>query len=1172
MTTFLICGNAVSVFAERLSVRNYTTADGLANDEVNRIYPDSRGFLWFCTEDGLSRFDGYRFKNYTQEDGLPHRNINDILELENGKYLVATTNGLTVFDPQGKAFRWNILTGNLEQTSNETPLFKTYFPEAGEFGNSYKIISGLGRDENGQIFAGTGGYFLKVEVSDGDVKFQRIVNEAWKNVYTEFGGIFKDSNGDLWISSSKGVFRLLKDGTFETVSDKSGGSVFEDREGRIWVNSSGEDIGIRVYKIKPKVELINTFTKKDGLAENRFTNAVAQTENGRIFVVSNAKLFEFLPNSEPKFRQFENSIGFASTTDKSGNIWFNIPGKGVARYSPKSFTTYNKLDGLPEESIDSIFGNKQGEVFFTIGKDKLGRIFEDKFEIATLKDFKGRSWIPGFLDLHSKTGEWWAPSNEGLFVYPSVKTIKDLEKNSPKKVFPDAKSAFPQIIYALFEDSHDNIWIGAADENSSLFRFERSTGKIYRYTKDDGLPISSSAVSFGEDNAGNVWIGFYHGRLFRYKDGKFRGFNSEDGFVDSYPSGILTDKKGSLWIATRSKGVFRTDNPNDENPVFSSISTAQGLSTNQALCLTEDDYGRIYVGTGNGINRIEPETLRFKIYTQADGLPANYIMQCYKNPDGNLWFSSYNTLIKFTPQEDNKITQSPIFIDGITVNGNERKVSELGETEINDVELNSDEKRIQISYFAVSLSAGESLRYQYKIEGQEWSAPNDQRRVNLNLSAGNYKFFVRAINSDGVVSENPAVFTFKIQYPVWQRWWFVALALLMIGGLIFALDRYRVSKTRQVEAALDETRRAGKIIRESEIRYRTLAETASDAIITIDTNSNIVYVNEACEQIFGFTAKELMGKPLVSLMPERHRSNHDAGIKRYLESKTKTFEWNAVELQGLHKLGHEIPLELSFGEFEKDGERFFTGIARDISERKKAEAALQKAREERFKELERVRTRIATDLHDDIGSSLTQIAVLSEVARGQANLVKAENLSPPLERIKAVSRELVTVMSDIVWAINPQKDFLNDLVQRMRRFASDVYSGRGIKFEFRAPEIEGKLQLGANIRREVFAIFKEVVNNSVKYSECANAFVEFEVNEVWLKLRVEDDGKGFDVSVVLSEDFKPEMGGNGLINIKRRAKELGGSCEITSDIGRGTKITLKIPLHTNGKDFDNLPE
>ena len=186
-------------------------------------------------------------------------------------------------------------------------------------------------------------------------------------------------------------------------------------------------------------------------------------------------------------------------------------------------------------------------------------------------------------------------------------------------------------------------------------------------------------------------------------------------------------------------------------------------------------------------------------------------------------------------------------------------------------------------------------------------------------------------------------------------------------------------------------------------------------------------------------------------MPEYLRHLHKAGLSRYAESNIRHIAWEAVELPGLHKDGREIPLELSFGEFMRNGKRFFTGVARDITERKRAEEALRKSREERIVELEHVRRRIATDLHDDIGSSLSQIFLLSEVARQRIGR-DDNSVEEPLSMIANASHELVGSMSDIVWAINPQKDQLSDLVQRMRRFASELLEARNIEFSFRAPD------------------------------------------------------------------------------------------------------------------------
>src|SRR6185295_15713656 len=162
------------------------------------------------------------------------------------------------------------------------------------------------------------------------------------------------------------------------------------------------------------------------------------------------------------------------------------------------------------------------------------------------------------------------------------------------------------------------------------------------------------------------------------------------------------------------------------------------------------------------------------------------------------------------------------------------------------------------------------------------------------------------------------------------------------------------------------------------------------------------------------------------------------------------------ELPGLHRTGREIPLELSFGEFARNERRYFTGIVRDVSERKQAAEALQRSREERMRELERVRRRIATDLHDDIGSSLTQISIMSEVVQNRGN---GEN-TPALSMIANASRELIDAMTDIV--------------------------------------------LGANIRREVFLIFKETINNIVKHSACTRAEIDFRIADGKLLLHVKD--------------------------------------------------------------------
>jgi signal transduction histidine kinase len=214
---------------------------------------------------------------------------------------------------------------------------------------------------------------------------------------------------------------------------------------------------------------------------------------------------------------------------------------------------------------------------------------------------------------------------------------------------------------------------------------------------------------------------------------------------------------------------------------------------------------------------------------------------------------------------------------------------------------------------------------------------------------------------------------------------------------------------------------------------------------------------------------------------------------------------------------------------------------------------------ERAIELERVRIRIATDLHDDIGASLTQIAILSEVVN-QRIKKNGSNVSEPLQMIAGTSRELVDSMSDIVWAINPRKDHLSDLSQRMRRFASDLLTARDIEFRFRAPGGDEKnIRLGADLRREIYLIYKESVNNLAKHSRCAQADLLFQIEKDGLLVIISDDGQGFDVERKMNGDHSG-MGGHGLLGLRRRAEALGGTYEVKSAPGAGTTVTLKVPL------------
>ena len=624
----------------------------------------------------------------------------------------------------------------------------------------------------------------------------------------------------------------------------------------------------------------------------------------------------------------------------------------------------------------------------------------------------------------------------------------------------------------------------------------------------------------------------------------------DDGLPVGGVNGIYRDPSGRMWAAVSRGGLYRIDNPEADRPRVVVYTTADGLAADVAAAVTGDSTGRIYVGTPRGVDRLDPKTGHVKHFSTANGLTGGEFKAALRDRSGALWFCTTTGLSRFVPELDEGALPPPVLIGAVRIAGVPRALAALGEAAVSAFELPIDQNNIQIDFFGIGFRTGEALRFQYKLDGAgaDWSSPSSQHTVNYaSLAPGPYRFLVRAVGTDGIQSQSPAIVSFEILPPVWRRWWFVVIAASIAASAATAFARSRHERMRA--------------LRESEIRFRTLAETASDAIITIDEHSRIVLVNQAAEKVFGYTRQEMIGAELTMLMPESLRHRHHAGFRRYMQTRERNMSWEAIELPGLHKSGHEVPLEISFGEFTREGRRYFTGIARDITERRRAEDALRRSREERLAELERVRKRIARDLHDDVGSSLTRISLLGEVVRQRAGSGD-RSLAEPLASIANLSRELIDCMSDIVWAINPNKDHLSDLSQRMRHFASDVFTARQIEFRFRTPDPERDISVGANIRRELFLVFKEAVNNVVRHSGCSQAELEFRAGPDGLVLLVNDNGRGFDVARAGD--------GHGLLSMRERTERLGGHVQVLSRPGQGTLLAFTIPFaeHTPSVEKD----
>jgi ligand-binding sensor domain-containing protein len=809
--------------AERLPIKTYTTVDGLAHNVVNRVMRDSRGFLWFCTREGLSRFDGYSFTNYGIAQGLPADIVEDMLETREGDYWVATAGGLCRFNPLGKPQASINNAGDRDAAA----MFIAYFP--GEDARSKYILSLL-QDRSGVIWCGTRNGLYRVETAANQVKLASVelgIQESFEARHVNC--LLEDRAGGLWVGASSGLYRRWSDGRVEVYTIRNGlpdigiHSLLEDREGRIWI---GTKFGGLCRLVRDPVAGANVvarvYSDKDGLP-TEWINQVFQASDGSLWAGSKAGLIQFIPKADGnfRFRTYSEANGLSYheveslAEDRNGNLWLTTLNGGVAKIAGGGFTSFGKADGFSWST--SLLETRAGD-FFVIGGPGGGEWFINRFDgekfipiRPQFPEFVKRSgygwgWNQTLLEDH--TGEWWIATRDGVCRFPRVTEPNQLAHTPPKAIYTTREGLAANVIIRLFEDSRGDVWIGSVGEglrSAGLSRWERSTGAFRHYSEKDNLASLTTfyVSSFAEDRGGNLWIGFSgDGGLVRYRDGVFTLFTAQDGVPSGAIRNLLVDSSGRLWLASYRGGLGRIDDPAAQRPRLVTHTTADGLASNEITAVSEDHWGRIYIGTGRGVDRLDPATGHIKHYTTADGLLLGEMTATLRDRRGTLWFSFGTGLARLVPEPDPPPVPPPIVITGLRISAEQQPISALGQSEIAPIELSSDKNQLQIDFVALGFSSGEGLRYQYKLEGasDQWSQLADQRTINFsNLASGAYRFLVRAINADGVMSETPASFSFTILPPVWQRWWFLSIAAALLGLVAYALYRYRVTRLLELE-------------------------------------------------------------------------------------------------------------------------------------------------------------------------------------------------------------------------------------------------------------------------------------------------------------------------------------------------------------------------------------
>jgi PAS domain S-box-containing protein len=378
-------------------------------------------------------------------------------------------------------------------------------------------------------------------------------------------------------------------------------------------------------------------------------------------------------------------------------------------------------------------------------------------------------------------------------------------------------------------------------------------------------------------------------------------------------------------------------------------------------------------------------------------------------------------------------------------------------------------------------------------------------------------------------------------------------------------------------------------LRESEERYRTVAVTASDAIITIDEKSKILFINPAAERIFGFTIQEMLGQELTMLMPEYLRHVHRAGIRRYLGTGERHIPWQGVELVGLHKSGKEVPIEVSFGEFAKGDRRLFTGFVRDITERKQAERdrarilEREQAARQQAEEASRLKDEFLATVSHELRTPLTAgLGWACLLRTGEIDQAACERAFEAIERNARAQSQIIEDLLDVSRIITGKL--------RLKVLPVDLAQVIATSLDAMRPAAEAKkIQIKTTLEPLVHSVSGDpdrlqqivwnLVSNAVKFTPRAgNIEVRLEEIDDEAVITVRDTGPGinreflpfvFDRFRQADGSFTRSHSGLGLgLAIARHLVELhGGTIEaINAEDGRGAILSVRLPALKTGAE------
>ncbi|MFD2935098.1 two-component regulator propeller domain-containing protein [Spirosoma flavum] len=894
-----------------------TTNQGLSQNNVTCILQDKKGFMWFGTQDGLNKFDGYTYTLYRNDprnaSSLSHNHIHTLFEDKQGRLWVGSDDGgLSLFEVNTETFINYKHTPGLDNSL------------------AHNKVTAIVQDAAGYLWVGTAGGGLD-RFDTQQRTFTHFTHQAAKPgslSHDWVSALCIDRAGILWVGSAVGGLNRLdpKTNSFthyrhnsadpHSVSDDQITTCLEDSQGRFWAGTSEGGLNLLDRATGLFTHFLYTpgrstqLTDNDvlALAEDRDHNLWISTQNGGIDLLHPDGHFSYYTYQVDNNRGLNNGSIYSMYRDPVGTMWIGTYSGGVNKLDaiPPKFklvqrTPFN-TNNLTNSNILNVLEDKGGDLW--LGTDGGG--------INVLK--KGQSIFTAYRDTSQQAST--SGSNYVLTLYEdSANRLWTGNYKGGLTLFNRTKGTFepkgnfkPLSISAILEARNGIMWLGTFEDG--LIRYDKNTGSRTRYQShptQTGQLIHHSITNLWEDPSGNIWMGTDGGgiNVFHPDKNRFTQYvhdsQNPKSLSNNQVNVLFKSRTGQLWMGTNG-GLNQFD---DRTQTFTAYRQADGLANEVILGILEDEQGTLWLSTNKGLSAFKPNTRTIRNFTSSDGLQESAFnrMACYKSRTGQLFFGGLKGLNSFYPDALRfnsfippvYITDFQLFNQSVRVQ-DAQSVLKKAITETRDITLAYDQSVLSFGFAALNYTISGNNQYAYKLEGFDanWIQAGTKRTATYtNLDAGDYVFRVRASNNDGVWNQRGTFVNLHITPPVWQTGWFKSLVALLLIGSLYGAYRLRVTRIQAQQVALQhqvrvrtrevlhqkqelqeqalhmqllqakvEQQAAQQQLQESEQRFREIADNVDEVFWIHSANPfRLMYINPAGQRVWNTTFEQLQGEP-----------------------------------------------------------------------------------------------------------------------------------------------------------------------------------------------------------------------------------------------------------------------------------------------------------------------